>query len=89
MPGAASAATSASARTPAGTPTPIVSASATSSGCACTHWRSTAATRSGATSPSNGQPNAAAIVTVVRSPAWVARTAIRSHAAIAPAVLTP
>jgi hypothetical protein len=88
-PAATSAATSASARTPAGTPTPIVSASATSSGWAWTHRASTSATRSGTTSPSNGQPNAAAMVTVVRSPAVRARSAIRVHAAIASSVLTP
>jgi hypothetical protein len=49
----------------------------------------TSTTRTGRTSPSNGQPNAAATVTVTESPAVRATPAIDAAALIASAVLIP
>ena len=88
-PGAWVPATSASAWTCAGTPTPMVSPNAISSGSAWTHRSSTAATRSAGTAPSNGQPKAADNVRVRRRPAIWARWAIRSQAPMASSTLTP
>jgi hypothetical protein len=55
-----------------GTATPIVSARATSSAPAATARRAMSTTRSVATSPSNGQPKLAAIVTdAIRPASWM------------------
>jgi hypothetical protein len=53
----------------AGTATPIVSASEISNGCASATRFAISTTRETGTSPSNGQPNAAEIVTWARIPA--------------------
>ena len=64
-----------------GTATPMVSASAISSGGVSPSARRSTidATRSSPTSPSKGQPKAAAIVTEVRRPAAFATAATRNH----------
>ncbi len=80
----------ASVRTSRGTATPIVSASATSSTPASTHWRTMSVTRSGRTSPSNGQPNAAPDgQRHAAGPASRAAPAMPAVAAIASAVVIP
>ena len=67
----------------------MVSAIASSSG-GCSRQRdSTSATNSGLTSPSKGQPKAAARVSVVRSPAELARRANRCQEPIASAIDIP
>ena len=79
----------ASVRTSRGTATPIVSASATSFTPASAHWRTMSVTRSGRTSPSNGQPNAAPTVSVTRRPASRAAAAMPAVARTASAVVIP
>ena len=66
-----------------------MSASATSFTPASAHWRTMSVTRSGRTSPSNGQPNAAPTVSVTRRPASRAAAAMPAEARIASAVVIP
>ena len=72
-----------------GTPAPMVSASAISTGPASAQRRAMSITRSGATSPSNGQPKAADTVMPALTPARPAARAMSSHAAIDSSVPTP
>ncbi len=80
MPGTASRTRETISVTCAGTPTPIVSASAISKGRASATILASSTTRSTGTSPSNGQPNAADTVTCARIPACCAAAAICSQA---------
>ena len=75
-----------SSRTCDGTPTPIVSPSASSCTPDAAASTASATTRSAGTSPSNGQPNAVASVSVVNNPAARASATTETTSRIASAV---
>ena len=89
MPGKASVSRPNRSATWFGAPTPIVSAIAISNGAAWATLSATSSTFAGATSPSNGQPNAAETVTCGLMPAAWAAAAISSQALMDSSVVTP